>query len=327
LNGSCSTGYHDDGSGACVKNQFINGPCVTSADLSALEIYATSGQRIYRRVISGSSTGSWANVSTLDASKLDTRSDLDCTAGSDAVHVVATGKSPIGAAMHAFGFGGSFNDFTREVATEMPSTFSLPGMSIAVWMGSTDTRYQLAGAAGNPAWYFIQSSTLTTSFSPSALYAMTSNPDIAIKSTPDAAHFMLVAYMHDQMVYHDYYFGRGTGWEPSVLQDPPSGTAFSYAPTICATNYAASSTDYTRYVAAVANGKLYVANTGVDWSVSPVAFTAWATAGTATPASSPDCVVTSDGTVHIVMVTSTGTVARIYRKGTGSWTTQDLGTF
>jgi hypothetical protein len=200
-------------------------------------------------------------------------------------------------------------------------------MSIAVWMGSTDTRYQLAGAAGNPAWYFVQSSTQTTLFNPSALYPMTSNPDIAIMSTSNDAHFMFVAYMNGQMVYHDYFYGKGTGWHPSVLKDPPSGTTFSYAPTICATNYDSSSSDYTRYVAGVANGKLYVASTDIDWSSTPTTFTAWATAGSATPASSPDCVVTSDGTVHIVMVTSTGTVARIYRKGSAAWTTQDLGTF
>jgi hypothetical protein len=314
----------------CVKNQFINGPCVATPDFSAIEIYATSGQRIYRRVINGSNTGSWAVVSSLDAGKLDTRADLDCSASGSTVHIAATGNNPVGAPMHAFGTNGTYNQFVREASSQVPSTFNIPGASVGAWQGSTtDSRFQIAGAGGNPAWYFIQDATNTTSLTPSALFPMTSNPDIAIGNGSDAAHFMLVAFMNGQMVYHDYYFGRGTNWMPSTMVDPPSGTSYSYAPTLCQVPPNTGG-DYTRHLGAIAGNKLYVARTDADWTsnTGAIGITAWATAGSLTPASSPDCVVTSDGTVHIVVLTSNGTIARVSRKGTtGSWTTQDLGAF
>jgi len=148
-----------------------------------------------------------------------------------------------------------------------------------------------------------------------------------MQQTNNPSHFEMVAFMSNgQMVLHDQSFGYSVSWQPSTTWNPPSSTTYQYSPTVCAyTN--ASTSDYTRHVAVVASGKLYYAKSGTDWnSDGTTTFSAWAAVGSATPASSPDCAVTSDGTVHIVVLTSAGTVAYVHGKS-GSWLTTDLGTY
>jgi len=81
--------------------------------------------------------------------------------------------------------------------------------------------------------------------------------------------------------------------------------------------------------AVIAGGKLNYAYSEMDTRPDTVtAFSAWEQVPNVAPASSPDCVVTSDNTVHIVFLTAAGTIAHVYRTGvSGSWTTKDLGTF
>src|SRR6266545_5853892 len=95
---------------------FSGGPCVTSTDSISVETFARGvDQRIHRRVFSNARWGAWADIQGLDATSIDARSDLDCAAVSDAVHLVASGTKPVGAILHAFGFGTSYNPFLREL--------------------------------------------------------------------------------------------------------------------------------------------------------------------------------------------------------------------
>jgi hypothetical protein len=324
---NCSSGYHDNGSGSCVANVFINGPCVTSPDSSSIEIFATSGQKIYRRVLSGSSSGSWVSLANLDATKLDARSDLDCSSNSNTVHVVASGASPTGSYMHAFGFGTAFNPFVRELSANTPSTFGYIGVSIGAWTNGAEVTYQMAAvpASGTPTWVTFDGTT-SGGYTPTVDYAMSSAPDVAYQkgNGDNPNHAEMVAFTGNGMVYLDYESGYGSNWYQTYSPAPDS-TTYGYSPTVC--NHSDPTTsDYRRYTAAVAGGKLYSAYSGTDWSGTT--FSAWTLAGNAVPASSPDCVVTSDNTLHIVVLTSTGTIAHVYRTGvSGSWTTQDLGSF
>ncbi len=330
----CVTGNGcSGGSGTCAKNAFISGPCATSPDLSSVEVFASSGQKIYRRVISGSSSGSWASIPALDATKLDARSDLDCSSNSNTVHIVASGASPTGSYMHATGFGTSYNAFTRELSTNSPSTFGYIGVSIAAWPNSTDVTYQMAAvpASGMPSWVTFDGTTYG-GYTPTVDYALTSAPDIAYQqgNGDNPNHAEMVAFTGNGMVYFDHTSGFGSGWQPNTYWLPPASATYSYSPTLC--NHSDPTTsDYRRYTAAVAGGKLYVAYSQTDWttaSVDQTTFSAWELSGNSVPASSPDCVVTADNTLHIVILTSTGTIAHVYRTGvSGSWTTQDLGTF
>ncbi|HTQ07170.1 MAG TPA: hypothetical protein VMI54_25110, partial [Polyangiaceae bacterium] len=329
LAGNCSTGYHDDGSGTCVKNAFTAGPCVTAPDLQNIQIFATNGQHIYSSAFSGATKGAWTSLPNLDASVLDARSDLDCTSGSTIVQIAATGSNPVGAYMRSTGFGTAFNAFVRDLTTTTPATFNPPGGSVAMWPGEspTDGRYQMAAAGGNPIWIFYQSSDFITQISPDNITSLTSAPDIFMQNGSNASHFLMAAFLADGSLYeYDFNWAQSNYWLPTAQVSPPSGKTFTYSPTICATSDNGNS-DYTRHLAAVAGGKLYYAHSDPGWpsdTSMPTSFSAWETAGTATPGSSPDCFVTSDDKVHIVMLTSTGTIAHIYGN-TGNFTTQDLG--
>jgi hypothetical protein len=321
--GGAPTGGAPTG-GAPAINQFVSGPCVTSPNLSDIEIFASSGQRIYRRVVSSSSSGSWQSLANLDATTLDIRSDLDCSSNVNTVHIAASG--PNGSYMHATGFGTAYNPFTRELS---PSTFGYIGVSIAAWSNSTNVTYQMAAvpASGKPTWATFDGST-TGGYTPTVDYSLMSAPDIAYQrgngDNPNRAQ--MVAFTGNGMVYFDSYSGYGSGWEANTYWPPPASTTYSYSPTLC--NHSDDATgDYRRHVAVVAGGTLYYAYSELDWT-NGATFSAWQMAGTVAPASSPDCVVTSDNTVHIVVLTTTGTVAHVYRTGvSGSWRLQDLGAF
>jgi len=180
----------------------------------------------------------------------------------------------------------------------------------------------MAGAAGNPIWVWAPSDDLA----PPAIFPLTSAPDIAIMQGPDS-HLLMVAFANAQMVYYDMSYGRSSAWLPASFVSPPASTTYSYSPTICTQS---ANNDFTRHVAAVAGGELYYAHSAKDWPTdgSAVSFSTWQRAGSAVPRSSPDCVVTSDNTVHIVLLTSTGTIADVHRTGvSGNWATTDLGSF
>jgi hypothetical protein len=237
--------------------------------------------------------------------------------------------------MHATGFGTSYNPFNRELSTNTPSTFGYIGVSIAAWSNSTDVTYQMAAvpASGTPTWVAFDGTTYG-GYTPTVDYALTSAPDVAYQegTGSDPNNVEMVAFTWNGMVYFDFYSGYGSGWYQNTYWPPPTSTTYSYSPTLCNHSDPATS-DFRRYTAAVAGGKLYSAYSQTDWTTgigtgNNTIFSAWELTGNAVPASSPDCVVTSDNTVHIVVLTSSGTIAHVYRNGVSeSWTTQDLGTF
>jgi hypothetical protein len=237
--------------------------------------------------------------------------------------------------MHATGFGTSYNPFIRELSTNDPSTFGYIGVSIAAWPNSTDVGYQMAAvaASGTPTWVVFDGTTYGA-VTPTVDYAMSSAPDVAYQrgNGDSPNHIEMVAFSVSGMAYLDFHSGYAGSWFPNTYWPAPASTTYSYSPSLC--NHSDDTTsDYRRYVAAVAGGKLYSAYSQTDWTTGTnsgdnTIFSAWELAGSGVPASSPDCVVTSDNTVHIVLLTSTGTIAHVYRTGvSGSWTTQDLGVF
>jgi hypothetical protein len=230
--------------------------------------------------------------------------------------------------MHATGFGTAYNPFARELSTNTPSTFGYIGVSIAAWPNSTDVAYQMAAvpASGTPTWVKYDGATYGA-YAPTVDSALTSAPDIAYQEiipAGDPKHVEMVAFTGNGMVYFDYSWGYSSGWDANTYWPPPTSTTYSYSPALC-THSDSTTNDYRRYTAAVAGGKLYSAYSEIDGTST---FSAWALAGSVVPASSPDCVVTSDNTLHIVLLTSSGTIAHVSRTGvSGSWTTQDLGVF
>ena len=305
---------------------------MTSPDLSNVEIFASSGQSIYRRVVGSSGTATWRPI--LDASTLDKLSDLDCSSSADKVHIVASGVNPSGSYMHATGSvsNTAYNSFIRELSTNNPSTFTYVGVSIAAWTNSTDVRYQMAAVSGSstivPPTWIVTDGTTSSSYTPTVEYALTSAPDLALQEGPgdNPHHEELVAFTGGGMVYFDHEWGYGSSWFDNTYWPPPSSKTYSYSPTLC--NHSDSTTsDYRRHIAAVASGRLYYAYSEPDWSNGPT-FSTWELTGNDIPASAPDCVVTSDNTVHIVYLTQTGTIAHVYRKGiSGPWNPEDLGAF
>jgi hypothetical protein len=233
--------------------------------------------------------------------------------------------------MHAVGFGTAYNAFSRELSTFSPATFTLPGASVAAWPGVPDDGFfQMAGVAGNyPVWVSSNSGTISDVDSDASAYPLTSAPDLAMQSSPSKVLYAMVAFADNVTLnYYNRTNGYGGGGLSITSLAPPSSTTFSYSPTTCDRPSPSTDNDYTRHIAAVAGAKLYYAHSVETDPVDTPTFSAWEQAGNVTPASSPDCVVTSDNTLHIVVLTSTGTIAHLYRTGvSGSWTTQDLGAF
>ena len=96
---------------------FVGGPCVATPTQDAIEVFGrNSDGHIYRRAYDGMNWGSWDSLVGLDGDMIDARSDLDCSATSTGVHIVASGLNPTGALLHAFGFGTSYNPFVRELS-------------------------------------------------------------------------------------------------------------------------------------------------------------------------------------------------------------------
>jgi hypothetical protein len=137
--------------------------------------------------------------------------------------------------------------------------------------------------------------------------------------------FQMVAFLSDgTMVYHDEVSGRSASPSDAFLL-PPTSTTYSYSPTLCVYDDGDQS-DLIEHIAVVAGGKLYYTHEGPNNIITSQ--TTWEVVPNVAPASSPDCVVTSDNTVHIVLLTAAGTIAHVSRTGvSGSWTMQDLGAF
>jgi hypothetical protein len=139
----------------------------------------------------------------------------------------------------------------------------------------------------------------------------------------NSSHTHIVAFDTSAQLAHYHYVVSASpaSWWPPELIPPPVGKTYSFSPTICTeSNYTAST--FTRHLAAVAGGKLWYSK-AVDWMSS---FSAWEQMGTLDVASSPDCTVTTDGTVHVVALSTAATIIDVHGKS-GSWTTTDLGAY
>jgi hypothetical protein len=297
---------------------FVGGPCVATPDHIAFEVFGRSSDaHIYRRAYDGTNWGTWSNLPALDATLIDARSDLDCSASGTSVHIVATGVNPVGALLHALGSGTTYNPFFRDLTSY---AFG-PGASIA---DVDDSRYTLAALGGGsafPAIYEIGDTTMPKELTPISTQtdSFRSAPDIA--KQPSGASgltfFAAFDYSGALAIYQHVISSGGASWAAPIKLSSPAG-AFAFSPAICVE--IGSFGIYSVNVAAVAGGQLWYARTSTI--TSP--FSSWAPIAAA-PASSPDCaVVGSDSIVHIVALSGAGTVLDVNGKGT-SWVATDLG--
>jgi hypothetical protein len=286
-------------------------------DRIGLEVFAkSSDRRILRRSHDGSNWGSWANIAALDGEQVDARSDLDCGAFGTTVHLVASGVSPIGAVLHAFGSDTTYNPFVRELG----NLTLAPSPSIGV---SPDA-YFLGGlgiGATYPVFYEIGSTASPRELTPITTEAVyiRSSPDIALVGIGGSAFRYFVAFdtAGNLAVYFHVINSGGAHWEEPVNLPPPIGT-FTFGPAICTENGAFGVTSI--HLVAAAGGQLWHCQ-----SDSPTAaFTPWTPIGSDVT-SSPDCaVIGAQSIVHVVTTSAAGAVLDINGKGT-DWVASDLG--
>ena len=313
----CVSGYVCS-AGSCVAHAFTTGPCVTTADDTTAVVFGAGNDvKIHQISNNGTAWGSWVSLS-LDATVLDARSDLDCSANGDVTHLVATGSNPLGAFMHATGSGTAFNAFFREFPTE---TFS-PGASIKAYPAGNN--YVMGALDVNAVFDDVYSgvataiSPITTRVNPFA----SSDIDVS-QQVGGGSSLRLVAAFDDTgllQIYGNYVSSAPAMWVAPVTLQPPSGTTFSYSPTICVDTGEMGGIQI--HVAAVAGGQVWESYT-TDFGGG--VFSAWqriATQG----ASAPDCTMMGDESVHVVLLSSAGHVLDIHGSP-GSWTTSDLGAF
>jgi hypothetical protein len=274
---------------------------------------------VYRRAFDGRNWESWTQLDALDAMMIDARSDLDCAASIDTIHIVATGVAPPGALMHAFGFGTAYNPFLRELGT----TLSAPSPSIVSFDAST---YYLAwaGRGQEPALYKISSGTTPAGLTPITTQAaeLISGVDISFQSPS----ILLAGFDSLGMlaIYPLVGSSAGNNWGDPLKLDAPSG-AFSFNPAICAER--GTSGSFSINVAAVTGHALWFAGTP-RVATGPTQFSSW-TAISSDAASSPDCAILRENPnleaiIHVVTLSSRGTIIDVQGDGT-SWATTELG--
>lgn len=313
----CAPGYVCS-AGSCVAHAFTTGPCVTTSDYTTAVVFGAGNDvKIHQISSNGTGWGSWVSLS-LDATVLDARSDLDCSANGDVTHLVATGSNPLGAFMHATGSGTAFNAFFRELPTE---TFS-PGASIKAYPAGNN--YVIGALDVNAIFYDLYGG-VATAISPVTtrvnLFA-TSDIDVSQQVGGGSTLRLVAAFDNTGLlqIYGNYISSAPAMWVAPVTLQPPSGTTFSYSPTICVDTGEMGAIQI--HVAAVAGGQVWDSYT-TDFGFA--AFTAWqriATQG----ASAPDCAMMGDESVHVVVLSSAGHLLDIHGSP-GSWTTSDLGTY
>jgi hypothetical protein len=299
---------------------FVGGPCIATPDRqSAVEVFGrASDGHVYRRAFDGRRWGSWSVLAGLDGSLIDARSDLDCGASSDTIHIVATGLNPPGALIHAFGFGTSYNPFSRlvdpAIASQSPSIALIDNArSFVAW----------AAPMQQPALYDLESAVAPALLTPITTLTdeIVSGPDVSIQlSSVFVAAFDSTKTM---AIYPLTSSSAGYNWRDPVRLFAPA-QPFAFNPTICAeTGFSGSSSIN---VAAVSGHELWFAGT-TRTPAWPPEFS-WATTST-DAASSPDCAVLretpdQDAVVHIVTLSARGTIVDVQGNGT-SWATTDLG--
>jgi hypothetical protein len=274
-----------------------------------------SDHKIHEQSNGGTGWASWGTLSSLDASGIDVRSDLDCSAdGSGLVHIAATSSNPAGAAIHAYGSGLSFNPFTREFPTQ---TFATPGAAIAFHPFQFD---YVLGAFG-PTFESVASDGTASILTPITTLGSPFATTVDVAYVAGSFGQRLIAGFDNSgklSVYVNYLPASAPPyWSTIVMLSPPTGTTFNFSPSICGD--AGLTATQRNHLIAVAGGHVFD-------TYSDSSYAAWEQISTQQIGSAPDCALMGDQTVHVVALNTAGHVIDIYGSP-GSWTTTDLGSF
>ena len=270
-----------DGSGTGGSSTvFVGGPCVVSIPGSmAVEVFARSAGSIFRRRFDGRNWETWTALTGLDGRKIDARSDLDCAASVDTVHIVAAGLDPVGALEHAFGFGTNYNPFVRELSP------NLAAQSPSVALLSNTARYFGWAASGQlPGLFYVETSASAVALTP--ITSMANDLVSAADISPQQNAIYFAAFDSDGKlaIYVHNMSSGGSMWIDATKIESPGFFAFS--PAVCAESGLSGS--YSVNVAAVTGHDLWFS--GTDRVSGWPQFSTWTKIGT-DAASSPDCAV------------------------------------
>jgi len=317
ITGTGTAGTGANGAGGSVP-AFVGGPCVVTILGSAnVEVFARTASAVFHRNFDGRTWSSWATLAGLDATLIDARSDLDCGASLDTIHIVAAGLNPVGALEHAFGFGTSYNPFGRELAprlvTQSPSVALLSNR--AIYFG-------WAASGQSPGLVYAETGSGGVDLTP--IPSLTNNFVSAADISPQLNALFFAAFDSDGKlaIYRHNMSSGGAMWIDSTKIESPG--FFAFGPSICAESGLSGS--FSINVAAVTGHDLWFS--GTDRASGWPQFSTW-TKISSDAASSPDCAVLRenpglDPIIHVVMLTSRGTVTDLVGNGT-SWATTDLG--
>ena len=261
----------------------------------------------------------WSALSGVDGTKIDARSDLDCSSTGTSVHLVATGLNPIGAFLHTFGTGTIYNPFFQEFPEpgdrSRPVDIRCGRHPLLTWARlQTERRFLLSFEIGGTPTTPKEFTPITTEVG-----SFRSGPDIALQPAGGSGLLYFAAFDTAGMlaVHYNVMNSGGASRADPVRLSAPVGT-FAFSPTICTENggYGVSSVN----LVAAAGGQLWYSRT----SSITAAFSSWTPIADA-PASSPDCFVTgAQSVVHVVTLTAAGTLREVNGNGT-AWTVTDLG--
>jgi hypothetical protein len=250
---------------------------------------------------------------------IDARSDLDCATSFDTIHIVATGLNPIGSLLHAFGSGTTYNPFTRVL--DFVTVAQSP--SIALFENSA---YEVGWAdqIRGPGLFTFQAGMSPAELTPIASLSDTLISGVDIAKQSSSVFFAGFDSRGALAIYPLLRSSGGNAWNDPVKLWPPSGS-FAFTPTICAETGLSGSSSVN--VFSVIGSDLWFAGTARVAGLSN--FSSWAKVGV-DAASAPDCVVLRenpsvvDAVLHVVTLTSRGTVVDLHGNGT-NWAATDLG--
>lgn len=304
------------GGQAVVLRPFSKGPCVAATGEADVEAFArASDEKVYRRVLSAVGGGSWTALAHLDASVVDVRSDLDCSAdaGSTSTSLVATSNQPVGAYLLSDGTGDSFNPFLRQLA---PLVF-LRSVSVSrrTLVGVQGDVMNVAQVQGTDIYWLPSPTESPRLSSPASVTEVSAFNSVitAIAAFDDNEELVLLRYQNTSTF---------SGWSTEdVRLPPPAGKKFQFAPAICHDYFPNSGGPYPqRHLVAVADGKLwYRVAKEFDY-----VFTPWESLGDQTITTTPDCTAEADGTVHVVALGTDGNVLHVHGTS-GDFVVEDLG--
>lgn len=309
------------GTGASSGNggrAFTGSPCVTT-DFSSEFVFGhgTDGA-IYERAFLNSAWLPWTKL-TIDSSNVDPASALDCAGNPNIMDLVATSMPPH-QILHTTGSGSQFSPFSSLLQNQ---SFDPPAASVAV-LGAGDSFYMFGAINFGAVVWTVSSGT----FAPLGAISGQTNSfvsaiHVAVQAN-DPAQLRLIVGLETSgqlALYGNVLVHGADSWESPVYLSPPAGRTFGYSPTICVDTQATNK--YTVHVAAATtDGGVWDSYTGNLWGTP---FSSWEHVGDGV-ASSVDCTMMTDESVHIVSLDASGHIAEF--QGTpGSWQKTDLGGF